>query len=341
MKIIWFLSLFSLVFMNCRQKEAVVPTPVFALEYPQTWPQPKYDFSTNEVSKARFELGRKLFYDAILSRNGLVSCGDCHQQFAGFAHAGHQISHGIDNQFGTRNSPALVNLAWQTSFFWDGGVFDLNLQPVAPIQNPVEMDEKMPNVLEKIRKKAVYPPLFAKAWGDSTVTTERFLKSLGQFMALLVSKNNRFDQFQAGKTDALNAEEQVGMAVFRQKCANCHAEPMFSDFSYRNNGLPNTTDKGRFLVTQQAGDEFKFKVPTLRNIAKTAPYMHDGRLKNLNEVIDHYRANVQDSPTLDTFLKQNGQFGLSISNLEKQQLVAFLNALTDDDFLKNKDFMPQ
>ncbi len=325
----------------CKKSDPPKPAAL-QFEQPAGWPAPVYDFSQNEVSEAKFELGRKLFYDAQLSRNGTIACGNCHQQFVAFAHAGHAVSHGIDDQNGTRNSPTLFNLAWSPDFFWDGGVHDLNLQPVQPITNPVEMDEKVANVLEKLRKSAVYPPLFEKAWGDTAVTTERFLKSLGQFMALMVSANSRYDQFVGGKTDALTAEEQAGLTAFRQKCAACHAEPLFTDHSFRNNGLHQAiNDKGRYLVTLQAGDEYKFKVPSLRNTGKSSPFMHNGSKASLDLVIEHYRSGIADSPTLDPLLKPGGLPGIQISDTEKAQLIAFLNALTDEDFLRDKRFSEQ
>lgn len=337
------LAAFCLFFVvSCGKNDEPEPVAAFQFEKPDGWPEPVYNFATNEITQAKFELGRKIFYDPILSRDGTISCGNCHQQFVAFAHAGHEVSHGVDDQNGTRNSPTLFNLAWQPDFFWDGGVHDLNLFAVSPITNPIEMDETMANVFEKLRKSPVYPPLFEKAWGDTAVTTDRFLKSLSQFMVMLVSADSKYDQFIKGKTDALNAEEQAGLAVFRQKCASCHTEPLFTDHSFRNNGMHQSIlDEGRFRVTQQPGDEFKFKVPSLRNVGKSAPFMHNGTKKTLDLVIEHYRTGVNDSPTLDPLLKNGATLGIQISDIEKTQLIAFLNALTDEDFLRDKRFSEQ
>ena len=304
---------------------------------PSNFPQPVYHFDTNPVTRERFELGRKLFYDPILSSNNTISCGSCHIQTSAFTHHGHSVSHGIFDRQGTRNSPPIMNLAWNTSFMWDGGIVDLDLQPIAPITNHVEMDDSMPNVLNKLRNSPVYPALFQKAYGSSEINSTGFLKALSQFMLMCVSSDSKYDSVMRNQA-VFTAEEQQGYQLFKQKCNACHAEPLFTDYSFRNNGLSVSmiNDEGRYLVTQKPSDRYKFKVPSLRNLSYTAPYMHDGRLLTLDAVFDHYTTQVQNTPNLDPLFLQNGQPGLSINAAERQLLTAFLKTLNDKSFLLDK-----
>lgn len=304
---------------------------------PSNFPEPVYHFDTNPVTKERFELGRKLFYDPVLSANNTISCGSCHIQTSAFTHHGHEVSHGIFDRRGTRNSPPIMNLAWNTSFMWDGGIVDLDLQPIAPITNHVEMDDSMPNVLNKLRNSPVYPALFKKAFGSPDISSTNFLKALSQFMLMCVSSNSKYDSVIRNKA-TFTVEEQEGYQIFKQKCNTCHSEPLFTDYSFRNNGLSVSmvNDEGRYLVTQKPSDRYKFKVPSLRNLAYTAPFMHDGRLLTLDAVFDHYTTQMVNTPNLDPLFQQNGQLGLSISATERLQLLAFLKTLNDKSFLLDK-----
>ncbi len=304
---------------------------------PSNFPQPFYRFGNNAVTKERFELGRKLFYDPLLSSNNTISCGSCHIQTSAFTHHGHAVSHGIFDRMGTRNSPPIMNLAWSTSLMWDGGIVDLDLQPIAPITNHVEMDDSMPNVLNKLRNSSAYPALFQKAYGSPEITSTGFLKALSQFMLMCVSSNSKYDSVMRNQA-LFTAEEQEGYQLFKQKCNTCHTEPLFTDHSFRNNGLPPSMvdDPGRYLVTQKPEDRYKFKVPSLRNLSFTAPYMHDGRLFTLDAVFDHYTTQVQHTPNLDPLFLVNAQPGLAISTAERQKLIAFLKTLNDRSFLLDK-----
>lgn len=313
-------------------------------EKPANFPEPVYHFSTNSVTKERFELGRKLFYEPQLSANNTISCGSCHIQTAAFTHHGHAVSHGIFDRMGKRNAPPIMNLAWNTSFMWDGGIADLDLQSIAPITNHLEMDETMPNVLNKLRSSAVYRSLFKKAYGTDEITTSDFLKALSQFMALCVSSNSRYDSVmrnEPGKN--FTTDEQEGRVLVQQKCGVCHPEPLFTDNSIRNNGLSPgpLNDSGRYLITQSAADLYKFRVPGLRNLAYTAPYMHDGRIYTLDAVLDHYNAQVLVSPTLDPLLMQGAAAGIPLSATDRIKIKAFLNTLNDRSFLLDKRFAEQ
>lgn len=306
---------------------------------PAGFPDPDYDFSRNGVTKEGFELGKRLFFEPRLSRNNTIACGSCHIQTAAFTHHGHDVSHGIDDQLGIRNPQPIMNLAWGKEFFWDGGVFDLDLAAINAITSPVEMDENIPNVLKKLREHPEYPGLFKKAFGTEGITDARFFKALSQYMLMAVSDNSRYDQVRRAETGAVfSPEELAGYQIFQKNCATCHSEPLLTDRSYRNNGLaPNhVDDKGRSEVTLNDADKYRFKVPSLRNWEYTAPYMHDGRFLTLNRVIEHYRTGMVDSETLDPLFRNgDGSVGIKMTDEEKDTLIAFLTTLNDPDFVTN------
>lgn len=312
----------------------------FALKLPAHFPPPVYNVKDRPVTRDGFELGRKLFYDPRLSRNGTISCADCHQQWAGFAHADHDVSHGIDDLLGTRNSQHLVNLFWQRTFFWDGGVFNLDLTSINPITNPVEMDNTMPAVMDFLRNDPFYTELFKKAYPKATepVSTANMLRALTQFMGSLISADSRYDHFVTGNSSALSAKEQQGLQIFTTHCNACHTAPLFTDNTFRSNGLPGVNDPGRKEITLNPEDKHKFKVPSLRNITHTGPYMHDGRFKTLNQVVDFYSTGIEDLPHTDKLLYTNGKPGFNFSAEEKDALIAFLRSLTDEKFLSNPKF---
>jgi cytochrome c peroxidase len=307
------------------------------LKIPGNFPQPFYDFKNNKLSPAGFILGRKLFYDPILSRDSTVSCESCHQRVAAFAHIDHSLSHGIDSRRGIRNVPALQNLAWQNSYMWDGGVNNLEVQPLNPITNPLEMDESLVHVLEKLRKNKGYVSLFRSAYKDTLINSERLLKALTQFTGLMISANSRYDRYMEGR-DTFSMQEKSGLAIFRAKCAGCHKEPLFSDNSFRNNGLqPDTSinDLGRGVITGAFTDNYKFRVPSLRNIEMTFPYMHDGRFRKLKDVLAHYSDPQRHNMNSDAELKKTG----TLNDKERKDIIAFLLTLTDRDFLNDRRFM--
>ncbi|MCT1523939.1 cytochrome-c peroxidase [Sphingobacterium hotanense] len=325
------------IILACQKADDLIDETIIAFVKPAHFPEPVYNFPGNPISKEKFELGKKLFYDPILSRDNTISCGSCHIPANAFTHHGHDVSHGIDDRLGIRNSMSIVNLAWSKSFFWDGGVFDLDLFSIAPIENVVEMDEKLPNVLKKLNNSAEYRGLFEKAFGSAEISSGNMLKALSQFMLMLVSDQSKYDKVMR-KEAQFTAEEQEGYMIFKSKCNSCHTEPLFTDGSYRDNGIGinPAKDQGRFEISQLENDKLKFKVPSLRNLAYTEPYMHDGRFRNLQAVINHYRREVQQTPNLDPLLKNNG--GIDLSDTEVAQLLAFLNTLNDETFVKNPLF---
>ena len=325
---------FSIFIFACGKSEMIAA--FIGFQQPSTFPAPVYNLANNPVTQDGFELGRKLFYESRLSRNNTISCGFCHLQTSAFTHHGHDVSHGIDDRLGSRNSPPIMNLAWNTTFMWDGGVFDMDLQPIVPITSFVEMDETMENVLNKLRNTAPYPAMFKKAFGSDEITTAHMMKALSQFMVMLVSDHSKYDSVIRKQGVSFTADEQQGYELYQQKCSSCHKEPLFTDHSFRNNGLgvgPNN-DEGRYPITLNPDDKYKFKVPSLRNLAYTAPYMHDGRFYTLQAVLNHYTSEVQESATLDPLLRN----GISLNTDEQQKLLAFLNTLNDRNFITDKRF---
>lgn len=278
-----------------------------------------------------------MFYDPILSKNNTIACGSCHIQSASFTHHGHDVSHGIEDRLGSRNAPPIMNMAWSKAFFWDGGVFHLDLQPMVPITNYVEMDEKMSSVLEKLRRTSEYPGLFKKAFGSEEINSACMLKALSQFMLMCVSSNSKYDKVMRHEGEKFTKQEEEGYKLFKQKCNDCHKEPLFTDYSFRNNGIAigKNGDIGRFNITLDSSDTYKFKVPSLRNIEFTAPYMHDGRYYGLTDVIDHYSDGVQNTPNLDPLLSKNNKLGIPMTVEEKVKIIAFLKTLGDTSFIKN------
>ncbi len=305
-------------------------------ETPEHWPKPYYDFKKNPLLPSKIELGRMLFYDPVLSRNNTISCASCHSRYNAFTHVDHSLSHGINDRIGTRNSPALMNLAWQTSFMWDGAVNHLDMQALAPISHPDEMGEKIENVVSKLQSNQNYRSLFYKSYNDSTITGERVLKAMSQFMLTLVSANSKYDSVMRNQTQ-FTQKEKNGYMLFQKNCSACHTEPLFTNQKFENNGLSVDTtlnDYGRMRITKNKNDSLKFKVPTLRNIEFSYPYMHDGRFKKLSEVIKHYTSGIIQSQTLSVHLQKP----IILSSNEKVDLIAFLLTLTDKSFLFNPKY---
>jgi cytochrome c peroxidase len=351
------LFLVAIVCLNCSpQKDSPtepepVPTP-YTLSFPERI-QPPVIPENNPLTQEGVELGRLLFYEKKLSGNNTLSCGSCHQQNLAFTD-GKALSTGTDGQTNTRSSMSLVNLAWNKNFNWDGVASSLEAQARIPIENPVEMHQNLEEAVRELQNTAAYPPLFKKAFGTSTVSSDLLLKALGQFTRSLVSFNSRYDQYRAGQA-ILTPDELEGLQLFIThpdpsrrlrggNCGDCHGSDFFTLQQFHNNGLDATfADKGLSLVTGKAGDDGKFKAPSLRNIAVTAPYMHDGRFNTLEEVLDHYNEHIQNaSPNLDPLITEasNNLRGnsLALTPAEKAKIIKFLQTLTDDTFLHDERF---
>jgi cytochrome c peroxidase len=309
---------------------------------PSNFPPLAYDLANNPLTEKGFELGKKLFYDGRLASDGIVSCGFCHIQEDAFTHHGHSVSHGVDDAIGTRNTPPIQNLAYQTTFMWDGATNHLDLQAIIPFTSPIEMNGNFTNAINMMKNDATYQRLYKLAFTDGQINSENMLKALGQFMVMATSSNSRFDKYRRNEAGGdLSTDELDGYAIFNQKCASCHATDIFTDNSFRNNGLPinpAVNDIGRFRVTELEQDRYKFKVPSLRNIEKTAPYMHDGRFYTLDAVLNHYNSGVANTQNLDASLNTTGTLGIPLTATEKTKLIAFLKTLTDQQFLTDRRF---
>ncbi|MGZ3863381.1 MAG: cytochrome-c peroxidase [Bacteroidia bacterium] len=306
---------------------------------PKGWPKPVYDFSKNPVTRKGFELGRALFYDPLLSRDSTISCASCHLQFTNFTHVDHPLSHGIMGKKGIRNTLSIINVAWSKNFMWDGGVNNIEVQPLAPIENPVEMNSKLSDIVMKLQRSEGYKMKFKEAFGVNTEITGQFvLKALAQYMVCIQSYNSKYDKVMRGEKDiAFTENEEKGLKIFRAHCNSCHTEPLFTNNSFENNGLrPDSIlrDGGRSKITRLASDSLKFKVPSLRNVEVSYPYMHDGRFRNLQMVLFHYSSDIHSSPTLSPKLAK----GIVLSEEDKNCLIAFLKTLTDEEFLRDKRF---
>lgn len=305
---------------------------------PQDWPNPSYDFRDNQLTQDGFELGRKLFYETRLSRDSTISCASCHTQAAAFSHAGNKLSNGFGGRAGTRNSQGLFNLAWKHAYFWDGRILHLEDQPPVPIEKHAEMNLSIPEAIRRIRSDADYQLRFKTVFGTGTVSKTELFRALAQFMAALVSDDSKYDRYLKGRSDGhLSDQEARGQDLFWSKCGSCHAGPLFSDNTYRNNGLApdmQLQDSGRIKVTGQSNDLYKFMVPSLRNVELTPPYMHDGRFGTLESVLDHYRSGIFHSATLDPGLQQ----GISMTDADTAAIIQFLKTLSDQRFIHDRRF---
>lgn len=296
----------------------------------------------NPLTKEGVALGRQLFHDSRLSINGTQSCASCHDQTHAFADA-RRFSIGAQQQVGKRNAMPLFNLAWQQSFFWDGRASTLREQVLMPIQDKNEMNETLDNVIAKLRDDPDSVAAFHRAFGSAEITAERIAKALEQFLLTFITQESRFDRA-ARKLAEFTESEKRGLQLFVTEfdpkrglrgadCFHCHGGTLFTSQSFANNGLELAADDiGRMAVTQNAADHGKFKTPSLRNIARTAPYMHDGRFATLEEVVEHYNSGVRRSVTLDPNLAKHPEAGMQLTSQEKGDLVAFLKTLTDETF---------
>lgn len=321
----------------CRKKdgEPKRPTPVL-FQVPAGFPQPNYDFVGNPLTIEGIELGRRLFYEGSLSADGLASCGSCHQQVAAFGTFDHDLSHGANHSHTDRNAPPLANMAWQTSFFHDGRAASIEQVITSHLTAPNEMAETIENVIKKLKATPTYPPLFRAAFGDAEINSQRMVKALAQFTLSLVSAGSKYDKVKRGEA-SFASYEQAGYTVFQARCATCHAEPLFTDGSYRDNGIglnPFLNDGGRIRATGNATDSLKFKVPSLRNVALTFPYMHDGRFTSLQQSIEHYRSGIKPTPNLDPSL----QLGINLTPSDVVNLASFLRTLNDSAFIHDQRF---
>ncbi len=291
---------------------------------------PRIDWpADNPYSAGAAELGRTLFFDGRLSSNGTVSCAFCHRPNDGFS-GGMPLSTGVNGKLEGRRTPTLINRAWGKTQFWDGRAPTLEAQVIIPVTNPNEMGMSADQVVEAVEHIKGYKPLFVAAFGDEVINFDRISKAIATFERTIVSGNSAYDRYVAGDKNALTKEQKRGLDFFNGKgeCAECHAGPNFTNEKFANLGIgmdePHP-DPGRMVVTKKRSDFGKFKVPTLRDLGRTGPYMHDGRFQTLGEVLDFYSKGALANPHLDTRIT-----AFYMDQGTKQDLLAFLEALNGE-----------
>lgn len=341
-----FLILFLL---SCRKDKAEMitqwkyDTTPYVLNLPDGFP-PMEIPPGNPLTVKGVELGRHLFYEKRLSRTSTQACADCHFQFAGFSDT-NQFSQGVTGAIGNRQAMVLQNLGYANNYFWDGRAATLEDQIFEPIRNPIEMDDNWPNVESKLQADTMYQRMFFEAFGINQVDSVHVSKAIAQFLRTLVSGNSRWDKWSRFEL-MLTPDEFSGYDLFRDltgaDCFHCHphSSRLFTDHSYSNNGLDLVhLDNGLGSVSGSPTDNGKFKVPTLRNIEYSAPYMHDGRFNTLDEVIDHYSDHIEAaSPNISPLIEFAASGGVALTPTEKMQVKAFLKSLSDPEFINNPAF---
>ncbi len=356
MKNAWIYSILIYFLISCSSDKNIEPeandgyTPVqIELEIPQLFKDKLLDPiipNDNPQTQEGIDLGKKLFFDTVLSSDNSISCASCHDPQKSFTD-NLQFSKGVNDAIGTRNSMPLFNLAWNFDdrFAWDGKELSLERQAFEPVINHVEMNNDWKEITNQLSNHSEYPELFKKAFGDIPIDSNLVVKALAQFERTLISGNSKFDKFLRGET-TLTPEEQNGFDTFmdetRGDCFHCHGSqnnPLWTDNKFHNNGLDAAfTDLGFGGVTGDSKDNGKFRTPSLRNLEFTAPYMHDGRFTTLEEVINHYSEGLKNSPTIDPLMKKIGQGGVQLSDKDKADLKAFLLTLSDSSFTNNPTF---
>lgn len=335
-----------LLFSGCNKEttpkpptEVYNPTP-YELVIPQGFPQMIIP-DDNPMTVEGVELGRRLFYDPILSDDNTQSCASCHAPTFAFTDNQKQFSTGIDGLEGTRNSMAVMNVGWMPNLFWDGRAMGVEEQALEPVPNPIEMHQSWPDAMAKLNADADYPDLFFEAFGSKNIDSTMVTKAIAQFERTLISSNSKWDRYLRGEAN-LSLTESKGFEIFfteKGDCFHCHSTILFTDNLFHNNGLDSEfTDQGLFDVTGNNNDIGKFKTPTLRNLEFTGPFMHDGRFETIEEVVEFYSHDVQWSPTVDPLMKKVQQGGIQLNDDEKESLIAFLKTLTDTTFVNNPEF---
>lgn len=341
------------LFLACSKDKTFTGTTPYVLEIPSHFPEMQIP-ADNPMTKEGVELGRMLFYEKMLSLDNSISCGSCHAPGNAFSDPA-QFSAGVNGTLGNRNSMALMNLGWQQFFFWDGRAKTLEAQILEPVPNPVEMHQSWSAALKKLKESVEYRNAFFKAFGEEEFNEYHAAKAIAQFLRTMISGSAKYDVMYKIENDLpLTSEEQSvsisiqeweGYDLFKSlngaDCFHCHNGALMQVQKFSNNGLDaNFTDLGRGAVTGLTSDHGKFKVPSLRNIALSAPYMHDGRFQTLDDVIEHYSSGVVSSPTIDPLMEFSFQGGVQLTPEQKQSLKAFLLTLTDEKFVTNPNFQP-
>jgi len=353
MKYLFVIFCIVAIFISCRKdKIGYTPTP-YELEIPSHFPSMIIP-ENNPMTKEGVSLGRMLFYEERLSGDNSMSCATCHAPENSFTDP-NQFSTGIDGIAGTRNSMALINLGWQKFFFWDGRAKSLEEQILGPVPNPIEMHQQWKDAVSKLQQDVEYRNMFYKAFGEEGIDSIKVSKAIAQFIRTMISGSSMFDVMYKFENSlplnsvdqsilsSISPEDWAGYDLFKSlngaDCLHCHSGILMHINKFSNNGLDATfTDLGRGAITGSSNDMGRFKIPTLRNIALTAPYMHDGRFGTLDEVIEHYSSEVVSSPTIDPLMEHLSSGGVQLDSQEKYLLKKFLMTLTDYSFINNPEF---
>ena len=331
------ICIMAFALFSCNKKKEITPiSSEDLLFYPAHFPSPVYTFENNDFSERGFELGKKLFFDNSLSSDQTISCASCHHQQFAFSDASHPISEGVEGRLGRRNSPPLFNLIWHESFMWDGGINHIEVMPIAPFTDHAEMDMEINEIVTILNNKPSYKKEFSAVFGSSSIDSQQLLLALTQYMGALISSNSKFDKVENGEA-SFNEKEILGLNLFNNHCSSCHSSALFMDNEFHDNGIGVNplVDQGRYEITQNVNDLGKFKTPSLRNVMLTYPYMHDGRLTNLEDVIEHYSSGITETDNLSPLLPVGG---FEFSDAEKNALIAFLKTLTDWNFIYDNRF---
>ena len=356
-KLVVIVLMLTSMFISCSDDDKYTPIEtaeyddtMYVLEYGEL-PAPDLP-ADNPLTEQGVLLGKMLFYEKSLSSDGSQNCATCHKQPEGFSDSD-QFSIGVEGLPGKRQAMAIFNMAWHgNQFFWDGRANLLRDQSLLPIQDPLEMNETLENVIVKLENNPIYPNQFIRAFGTSEITAHKMSLAMEQFMLSIVSYNSKYDRVLIGQ-DTFTESEARGKELFETEyneffpndsgadCRHCHGGANFENDNYMNNGIDNdanATDIGREDVTGSPADRAKFKVPSLRNIAVSAPYMHDGRFQTLEEVLNHYNSGIQTSSTVDPALLHTQSTGLFLDAQKKEDIINFLKTLTDDVYLNNEEY---
>lgn len=325
-----------LIVLSCSKEEPfVLDNPVLQLDIPEGFPTLNAAVSQNLPTKYGVALGERLFHEPKFSGDNSISCASCHKPAHAFADANSQAL-GIKGRVGLRNTPPVQNMAFMKFYNWDGNMLQLEKQVLVPIITHEEMNSSIVEVIGKLSAEDGYRTLFKKAFGDENITADRIYQSIAQYEYTLISANSKYDKVMRQEGEAFSEIEARGFELFQQKCASCHSAALFTDQSFRNVGFPvnpSTEEAGRARVTGRADDYLKFRVPSLRNVAFTAPYGSFGQFATLKAVLDYFDQGVVAADNLDPILKENGN-RIPLTEQEKSDLIAFLETLSDHDFTK-------
>ncbi len=346
----------------CQRESATNPQPTetppattaYVLTVPDYFPTPVVP-ADNPLTEQGVNLGRHLFYETALSSNNTIACATCHRQEMAFTD-GLAHSLGVGGARHPRSAMAISNLVWEPKLTWDGSAPSLEAQCLIPLANPIEMNQPLAASVSRLQALPKYPELFWQAFGTRTVTIGNVQKALAQFERTLVSSHSRYDDFRRTNNNSLlSPDELAGLLLLQHpdpsrrtgrggNCSDCHGGDLFTTHDFANNGLDaGFTDPGLGTITGRATDNGKFRIPSLRNIALTAPYMHDGRFATLQQVLDHYNDHiVTRSPNLSPLIQSASNTGsgqtLGLTSDEKRKIIAFLQTLTDTTFTQNPQF---